>query len=51
MVAAAGGAYWPMTALIACTGLIGFVCILLVRPIAEMDPHATDAGQAPAQVS
>jgi metabolite-proton symporter len=34
-VAAAGGAYWPIPALIAVTGSIGFVCILLVRPIAE----------------
>jgi metabolite-proton symporter len=53
MVAAAGGAYWPMAALIAVSGLIGFVCILLVRPIAEVEPqeHAADAGQASAQVS
>jgi MFS family permease len=34
-VGAAGGAYWPIPALIAVTGLIGFVCILLVRPVAE----------------
>ena len=33
LVAAAGGAYWPIAALIAGGGLIGFVCILLVRPI------------------
>ncbi|HUL83297.1 MAG TPA: MFS transporter [Gammaproteobacteria bacterium] len=32
LVAAAGGAYWPIAALIAGGGLIGFVCILLVRP-------------------
>jgi len=32
LVAAAGGAYWPMAALIALGGFIGFVCILLVRP-------------------
>jgi len=32
LVGAAGGAYWPIPALIAGTGLIGFVCILLVRP-------------------
>jgi len=31
-VGAAGGAYWPIPALIAVSGLIGFVCILLVRP-------------------
>jgi metabolite-proton symporter len=35
LVGAAGGAYWPIPALIAVTGLIGFVCILLVRPVAE----------------
>jgi MFS family permease len=33
LVAAAGGAYWPIAALIAGGGLIGFVCILLVRPV------------------
>jgi len=32
LVGAAGGAYWPMAALIALGGLIGFVCILLVSP-------------------
>jgi MFS family permease len=35
LVGAAGGAYWPIPALIATAGAIGFVCILLVRPIAE----------------
>jgi metabolite-proton symporter len=35
LVGAAGGAYWPIPALIAVTGLIGFVCILLVRPVPE----------------
>lgn len=35
LVGAAGGAYWPIPALIAGAGAIGFVCILLVRPIAE----------------
>ena len=35
LVGAAGGAYWPIPALIALTGAIGFVCILLVRPIPE----------------
>jgi MFS family permease len=35
LVGAAGGAYWPIPALIAVTGLIGFVCILLVRPAPE----------------
>jgi metabolite-proton symporter len=32
LVGAAGGAYWPIPALIAGAGGIGFVCILLVRP-------------------
>jgi len=32
LVGAAGGAYWPIPALIAGAGVIGFVCILLVRP-------------------
>jgi metabolite-proton symporter len=36
LVGAAGGAYWPIPALIAGAGVIGFVCILLVRPA-----HAT----------
>jgi hypothetical protein len=37
-VGAAGGAYWPIPALIAVSGLIGFACILLVRPAVEMPP-------------
>jgi hypothetical protein len=32
LVDVAGGAYWPIAALIALGGLIGFVSILLVRP-------------------
>jgi MFS family permease len=32
LVGAAGGAYWPIAALIALGGLIGFISILLVRP-------------------
>jgi MHS family shikimate/dehydroshikimate transporter-like MFS transporter len=32
LVGAAGGAYWPIASLIGISGLIGFVCILLVRP-------------------
>ena len=39
LVAAAGGAYWPIPTVIAVSGLIGFVCILLVRPIAEPQPQ------------
>jgi metabolite-proton symporter len=35
LVGAVGGAYWPIPALIAGAGLIGFICILLVRPPAE----------------
>jgi MFS family permease len=31
----AAGAYWPIPTLIAVAGLIGFVCILLVRPLEE----------------
>lgn len=32
LVGAVGGAYWPIPALIATAGMIGTVCILLVRP-------------------
>jgi MFS transporter, MHS family, shikimate and dehydroshikimate transport protein len=35
LVGAVGGAYWPIPALIAASGLIGFICILLMRPVAE----------------
>jgi MHS family shikimate/dehydroshikimate transporter-like MFS transporter len=35
LVGAAGRAYWPIPVLIAAGGLIGFVCILLVRPLAD----------------
>jgi MFS family permease len=53
LVGAAGGAYWPIAALIAGGGLIGFVCILLVRPPAQPLPHerAADFGAAPAEAS
>jgi MHS family shikimate/dehydroshikimate transporter-like MFS transporter len=53
LVGAAGGAYWPIPALIAATGLIGFVCILLVRPIPESQTQdaAPGADQASAQVA
>jgi hypothetical protein len=53
LVAAAGGAYWPIAALIAGGGLIGFVCILLVRPLAEtrsLEP-AGDLDEARTEVS
>ncbi len=47
-VGAAGGAYWPIPALIAVTGLIGFVCVLLVRPAhaAQMHESATQTAEA-----
>jgi MFS family permease len=53
LVKAAGGAYWPIAALIAGGGLIGFVCILLVRPIARTQApgRAADVGQARAEAS
>ena len=44
LVGSVGGAYWPIPALIAGSGLIGFVCILLVRPIATQPQNsATEA--------
>jgi MFS family permease len=53
LVGAAGGAYWPIAALIAGSGLIGFVCILLVRPLAKTKPEerAGDLDEAPAEVT
>jgi MFS family permease len=53
LVGAAGGAYWPIAALIAGSGLIGFVCILLVRPLAQTNPkeRAGDLDEAPAEVT
>ena len=39
LVDAAGDAYWPIPVVIAVAGFIGFVCILLVRPIAEPQPQ------------
>jgi len=44
MVGAADGAYWPIAAVIAGGGLIGFVCILLVRPLVETHPEERAAG-------
>jgi len=38
LVGAAGGAYWPIPALIAGGAAIGFVCILLVRPAHTAEP-------------
>ena len=37
LVGAAGGAYWPIPALIAAMGAIGCVCLLLVRPAGNDD--------------
>ena len=52
LVGAAGGAYWPIPALIAAAGAIGFVCILLVRPAAAQRPEgAVEAAQSGAPVS
>jgi MFS family permease len=53
LVGAAGGAYWPIPTLIAITGMIGFVCILLVRPVAETQPQdgGMDASRAAAPVT
>jgi MHS family shikimate/dehydroshikimate transporter-like MFS transporter len=53
LVGAAGGAYWPIPALIAATGVIGFVCILLVRPIpeAQVQEGAAGAARTSAQVA
>jgi MHS family shikimate/dehydroshikimate transporter-like MFS transporter len=38
LVGFAGGAYWPIAALIAISGLIGLVCVLLVRSAPATDP-------------
>jgi MHS family shikimate/dehydroshikimate transporter-like MFS transporter len=53
LVGSAGGAYWPIPALIAGGGVIGFVCILLVRPPADAQPKQStaDLDQAPARAS
>jgi MHS family shikimate/dehydroshikimate transporter-like MFS transporter len=48
LVGAVGGAYWPIPALIAVMGLLGFICILLMRPVAEAEPldSAVEAHEA-----
>jgi MFS transporter, MHS family, shikimate and dehydroshikimate transport protein len=53
LVGRAGGAYWPIAALIAGGGLIGFICILLVRPLAgsQLNESAADLSQARAEAS
>jgi len=48
LVGAAGGAYWPIPALIAVSGVIGFICILLIRPAhaSQTQPSATATANA-----
>ena len=43
LVGAAGGSYWPIPALVAASGLIGFVCICLVRPAHATPTEAADS--------
>jgi MFS family permease len=47
LVGAVGGAYWPIPALIAASGSIGFVCILLMRPVAQAQPQGASPAKAP----
>jgi MFS transporter, MHS family, shikimate and dehydroshikimate transport protein len=47
VVGAAGGAYWPISVIIAGSALIGFVCILLVRPATESEPRRQSSTAAP----
>ncbi|OLT05002.1 MFS transporter [Pseudonocardia sp. CNS-004] len=48
LVGAAGGAYWPIPAMIALAALIGLGCILLVRPAVEdEDPAPADLPREP----
>jgi len=47
LVSAAGGAYWPIPALIAGAGLVGFVCILLMRPVVATQAQENAASRAP----
>jgi MHS family shikimate/dehydroshikimate transporter-like MFS transporter len=46
LVLAAGGAYWPIAALIALGGMVGLACILLVRGAPAMRPQAAVAETA-----
>lgn len=39
LVGAAGGAYWPIPALVALSGFVGFVCIRLIRPAHAQQPQ------------
>jgi MFS transporter, MHS family, shikimate and dehydroshikimate transport protein len=47
VVGAAGGAYWPISVIIAGSALIGFVCILLVRPATETEPRRQSSPAVP----
>ena len=50
LVGLAGGAYWPIPAIIALSGLIGFICILLIRPVQTTLPEMeSGAVSEPAQ--
>ncbi len=51
LVGAAGGAYWPIPALIATCALIGFGCVLLVRPVTEGRPQQGEAETGPTQTA
>jgi len=51
LVGAAGGAYWPIPALIAGAGVIGFVCILLVRPAAAERPEPVSSERGDGQAN
>jgi len=46
LVGATGGSYWPIPALIAVSALIGFGCVLLVRPVAQSEPEVAEPGSA-----
>ncbi|HEX6999814.1 MAG TPA: MFS transporter [Gammaproteobacteria bacterium] len=52
LVDAAGGAYWPMAALIGAGGLTGLVCILLVRPAVGAQPQENaEEAEGPAEAA
>ena len=46
LVGAAGNAYWPIPAVIAVAGFIGFVCILLVRPVVKPTEQSSTVAAA-----
>ena len=43
LVGAADGAYWPISVLIAVSGAIGFICILIIRPAHADQPEVGEA--------